>query len=412
MDRLHGAEPVVPAGWTPDPDLPIVGWTDVELSLHDLWDTFVDVQRWPAWNPSIRWAHLSGRTLRVGARLTWLFGPIRPWLPYRLPATARIVEVVPERRVTWEVSLPGFHALHSYLFDDGGHSGSSFGSWEIAEGALYRATRWFWLAHFRYVCRRSLAGAAQLGTRTVRLVEHGPGTAPAGDVPPVVVIPGIDGLPGSVAPIVEALARNRRVLLVDYSAEIEPSLEALGLAIAARLPERCDVVGQSIGTWLAAEVARLRPEAVRRVVLIATFTRTRAIAVRLSAAFTRITPRPVYRRTTPALMRLTCGPVGDGGDHPFLDGVANSEQEGVARRTRWQVGRDASALLRAITQPVAVFLGGSDRFVPNRRREFARIASIFSRPGDRVTVIAGAGHVLLPSAAVAEAIAGIEDFLA
>jgi pimeloyl-ACP methyl ester carboxylesterase len=227
-----------------------------------------------------------------------------------------------------------------------------------------------------------------------------------------VVIPGIDGLPGSVAPIVEALARTRRVLLVDYSSEVEPSLEALGLAIANHLPERCDVVGQSIGTWLAAEVARLRPEAVRRVVLIATFTRTRTVAVRLSAAFTRVTPSAVYRRTTPALMRLTCGPVGDGGNHPFLRGVADSEQEGVARRTRWQVGRDASPLLQAITQPVAVFLGGSDRFVPKRRREFGRIASIFSRPGDRVTVIAGAGHVLLPSAAVAEAVAGIEEFLA
>ena len=67
-----------------------------------------------------------------------------------MPARATIVEVDRNRRVTWEVRAPGLHAFHSYVFAEG-ELGSQFGSWEIAEGWLYRATRRFWLAHFRFV---------------------------------------------------------------------------------------------------------------------------------------------------------------------------------------------------------------------------------------------------------------------
>jgi len=60
------------------------------------------------------------------------------------------------------VSAPGFHALHSYRFAELGPERCRFGSWEVAEGAAFRAIRRFWLAHFRYVCRESLAGAHSL----------------------------------------------------------------------------------------------------------------------------------------------------------------------------------------------------------------------------------------------------------
>ena len=75
------------------------------------------------------------------------------------------MEVVPDDRVTWEVDAPGFHALHSYRFAALGPERSSFGSWEVAEGPTYRALRAFWLAHFRYVCRESLAGRADAAAR-------------------------------------------------------------------------------------------------------------------------------------------------------------------------------------------------------------------------------------------------------
>ncbi|HEX6658555.1 MAG TPA: hypothetical protein VF065_10765, partial [Ilumatobacter sp.] len=350
---------------------------------------------------------VKGGALREGATLAWTFRPIKRWYPYVMPARATIVEVDRNRRVTWEVRAPGLHAFHSYLFSQG-ELGSQFGSWEIAEGWLYRATRPFWLAHFRFVRDASIDGAAALPGRRPRLIASG-ATEPAH--PPVVVIPGIDGQRGSVAPIVDRLGQHRRVLLVDYAAEVEPDLDSLAEAIAELLPEECDVVGQSIGTWLAAEVAQRRPEQVRRVALMSTFTRTRTVSLWLSALVTRLSPRKIYRATTPRMMAIACGPVGDGGKHPFLAGVANSDQKGVARRTKWQIGRDFAARLGGVPQPTLVLLGDADRFVPRRRREFARIRAQFTGGGDRVVMIPDAGHVFLPSAAIDKATTEIEKFL-
>ena len=59
------------------------------------------------------------------------------------------------------------------------------------------------------------------------------------------------------------------------------------------------MVGQSIGTWLAAEVAQRRPERVRRVALMSTFA-VRIAALWLSALMARLSPRKIYRATTPA----------------------------------------------------------------------------------------------------------------
>lgn len=412
MDRddpvQSSTEPAIPPGWPDDEALPVRGWGDVAMPLEQLWDVFCDVEHWPDWNPCILKARVDGDVLRESATLRWTFRSIKPWYPYLMPARATIVEVDPLRRVTWEVRAPGLHAFHSYLFE-AGPSGSRFGSWEIAEGWLYRALRRFWLAHFEFVRDASIAGAVALPGHGPRLIASGDAGSTA---PPVVVIPGIDGQPGSVAPIVERLGRQRRVLLVDYSTETEPDLESLAEAIVRLLPEQCDVLGQSIGSWLAAEVAQRRRKQVRRVVLTATFTRTRPISLRISKLMTRLTPRKLYRATTPRLMAWVCGPVGDGGDHPFLAGVAASDREAVARRTGWQIGRDFSARLHSIPQPTLVLLGGDDRFVPRRRREFARIRSAFTGTGDRVVTIPGAGHVFMPSAAIEQAVTEIEAFLA
>lgn len=90
-------------------------------------------------------------------------------LPYRLPAIARLTEVLPERRVTWKVTLmPGFHARHTYWMEPIDDQRSRFGSWEVAEGPLHRLLRPFWLAHFRFVCRESLAGVERLTRRRTK----------------------------------------------------------------------------------------------------------------------------------------------------------------------------------------------------------------------------------------------------
>ena len=126
---------------------------------------FLDVRRWPEWNCCFWRSRVRGGDVRIGATLVLAFNRIRPWCLYKLPATADIVELERHDRVTWEASAPGFHALHSYRFADLDGQRCRFGSWEVAEGPVYRATRRFWLAHFRYVCRESLTAARALPER-------------------------------------------------------------------------------------------------------------------------------------------------------------------------------------------------------------------------------------------------------
>ena len=143
----------------PAAPLPIEGSVDLDMGVERLWDLFLDVRRWPEWNRCFWRSRVRGGELRIGATLVLAFNPIRPWYLYKLPATAQIVELERHDRVTWEATAPGFHAVHSYRFAGLDGERCRFGSWEVAEGPIYRATQRFWLAHFRYVCRESLAGA-------------------------------------------------------------------------------------------------------------------------------------------------------------------------------------------------------------------------------------------------------------
>lgn len=132
------------------------------MPVDRLWRIFEDVDGWRRWNPCIWRSWVVGERLVLGATLMLVFNPIRAWYLYKLPAPAKIVELEPGERVTWEVDLPGFHALHSYRFASLGSAACRFSSWEVAEGGLYFAMRSFWLAHFRYVCKSSLRGADEL----------------------------------------------------------------------------------------------------------------------------------------------------------------------------------------------------------------------------------------------------------
>jgi len=145
-----------------EPPLPIQGAVEVDMPVERLWEVFTDVKGWSQWNPCFRWSRVLGGELRRGATLVWAFNPIEPRYRYRMPAIAKVVEFEHHDRVTWEASFPGFHALHSYRFEALGSDSCRFGSWEVAEGRAFDATERFWLAHFRYVCRSSLRGAAGL----------------------------------------------------------------------------------------------------------------------------------------------------------------------------------------------------------------------------------------------------------
>jgi pimeloyl-ACP methyl ester carboxylesterase len=331
---------------TDDPALPIEGWTEVALPVERLWHAFADAESWPAWNPCFARVWVAGGRLREGSRFVWIFNPIRGHYPYRLPAMAQIVEWSPCERVTWEVTAPGFHALHTYTFAALGPDRSRFGSWEVAEGPSYRLLRRFWLAHFRYVCRTSLRAGAALAERGVGVRMRAFGEA--GGHPPVVAIPGIDGNAASIEPLVARLAAERRVLVADYAAEHNPSLEELAAEIAAAVSAEhggeVDLLGQSLGALLAGEIVASGTLPVRRIALLGTGGRVRARALRALGGLSVVVPYALQRRAAPVLR--------------------GSDPSRIRRRLQWQAGRDVASVLRRVDRPLLVVLGAHDRFGP------------------------------------------------
>jgi hypothetical protein len=146
----------------PSIGLPVEGSTTLEVPVERMWAAQLDVPGWHEWNTCFAWSRMVGGRVELGKTLLFVFNPIQRRFPYRLPAVAKIVELEPYERLTWEVRLPGFHALHSYRFERLDDRTCRYGSWEVAEGALYRVARGFWLAHFNYVCESSLRGARGL----------------------------------------------------------------------------------------------------------------------------------------------------------------------------------------------------------------------------------------------------------
>lgn len=141
--------------------VPVEGSVDIDVPADVLWELFARPNLWQRWNPCFLWAH--NRSLVNGQRLVWCFKPIKRSYPYVMPAVANIIEVVPGRKVTWEVdALPGFYAHHTYSVEPLPGGRSRFRSWEKANGAGFVRTRRFWLAHFTFVKDSSLEGARKL----------------------------------------------------------------------------------------------------------------------------------------------------------------------------------------------------------------------------------------------------------
>jgi pimeloyl-ACP methyl ester carboxylesterase len=232
--------------------------------------------------------------------------------------------------------------------------------------------------------------------------------------PSLVVVPGIDGSIGSVEPLVERLARTREIFLVDYTQESEPTLEALSTAVAALLRDRMsasfDLMGQSIGTIIAAQAAAQNLP-IRRVVLISTFLRLNDFKLRLSNMLTSSGPRWLYRLLSRPILEWSCGPVGDGHDHPFFAWSADSDPERIVKRTGWEIGRDFRTDIAHVPQPMLVLMGEKDRFVPNASGEIEALKKLLAGRDADVIAVPGAGHVLLPTPAIDFAVSRIAEFL-
>lgn len=140
---------------------PVAGSVDVAIPADVLWSAFSRPRGWPLWNRCFTWVR--NPSLELDRHLVWAFEPIRQAYLYRMPAIARIVELEPGRRVTWEVTaFPGMYARHSYELEPLADDRTRFGSWEQAMGPGLRALRRPWTAHFAFVRDESLVGARRL----------------------------------------------------------------------------------------------------------------------------------------------------------------------------------------------------------------------------------------------------------
>lgn len=237
----------------------------------------------------------------------------------------------------------------------------------------------------------------------------------ASNVPPLVVIPGIDGSIGSVQAIVEILSRTRRVVLVDYTQEAEPTLDRLCGAIAGvlrgQLSEPFDLLGQSIGSIMAAKLA-VQDLPVRRVVLISTFLRLNDLKLRFSNLLAGLSPRWLYRLLSRPVLIWQCGPVGDGNARPFLVRSAESNPSLIVKRTQWEIGTDFHDDIAGVAQPLLMLMGERDRFVPNARLEIEELRQLVTGRDARVVGVPASGHVVFPTVAIEFVVSQIEAFLA
>jgi pimeloyl-ACP methyl ester carboxylesterase len=233
--------------------------------------------------------------------------------------------------------------------------------------------------------------------------------------PPLFVCPGIDGSIGSVHPIVDKLAENRQVFLVDYSEENHDSLEELSARIAGLIKKKdlgkIDILGQSIGTIIAAQVAALHGLEIGKVVLSCTFTKLNWTKLKVTNFILGLTPKWMYKLSSPAIMAMVCGPVRDGKSHPFFEASKNSDKANIIKRTSWQINRDFAEDLVKINNDCLILMGEKDRFVTNAKNEIDRLNKIFTDTPTKIVPIPDAGHVLLHSPAIALAVDQIEKFL-
>ncbi|GBD23965.1 Putative non-heme bromoperoxidase BpoC [bacterium HR29] len=242
---------------------------------------------------------------------------------------------------------------------------------------------------------------------------------------PVLFLPGLGGDGRWWRPVTDRFARPFRCLLVDprdagrsgraskpytvadMAIDIACLADALGL-------ELFDVVGFSMGGAIAQELAITRPERVRRLVLIATYTSgdprgselfrgLAALRRRLPAAeycrilFPWVYTHGEYRRPgfiEEAIARAAADPLWQ-------------EPEAYERQVEAAIAYCSEGRLGAVRAPALLIFGDEDLMTPLR---FAR-RLLAELPDARLAVLAGAGHGLLATRPT-EVAALIEGFLA
>ena len=216
---------------------------------------------------------------------------------------------------------------------------------------------------------------------------------------PVTFLPGIGGLP-RWSGFLEVLAQGRRVVapslpgfpgagaLPELDDQLDWLLATHDLLHAAGVTGG-DLVAVSVGAALAADVAAVWPEAVRRLVLVSPL-----------GLFDAADPSAdIFAQPADGLSALLCSDPARFDAHVALpDGADRVEwtvqqvrAQEAAARLLWPVGDTRLARrLHRVTQPVLLVFGEQDRVLPaSYRQRFQE-----SLPRARLEVVPGAGHLV------------------
>ncbi len=226
-----------------------------------------------------------------------------------------------------------------------------------------------------------------------------PGISTAGEGPPLVLVPGMDGTGRLFYRQVPLLARSYRAAtyrLRDEAASMDVLVADLADVIAsvAGRAQPAIVVGESFGGAVALSLAVARPDLVAALVVINSFPRFLP-QLRLHLAI--LTLRALPWQTMPMVRRLTAFRMHSKYTHRaelrrFMELTAATTRHGYRNRLRILTQYDVRQRLDQIRAPTLFLASERDHLVPSV--EQARFMAARIR-GSSLRVLTGHGHICL-----------------
>jgi pimeloyl-ACP methyl ester carboxylesterase len=231
----------------------------------------------------------------------------------------------------------------------------------------------------------------------------------------LIVFPGALGAVDAAGAVLAALAESRRVVALAYPA-VE-TMDALCDGTAALMDalgvDRADVLGSSLGGWVAQCLVRRHPARVRHLVLSHSFVLRPEAAwrVRMSIRLGSVFPRRLFRAALRARLRSVLAPLRRAGRTDEAERLVRAAVDGgaltpevVTRYNRWML-QSLTDSPGSVGQTGRVLIVESDDDPVIRPRERAALRASF--PGAAVRTFTGAGHAtsLVYPRELAEAIA-------
>ncbi|MBD3183716.1 polyketide cyclase [Candidatus Poribacteria bacterium] len=95
---------------TIDENAPAISKGEIQInsSPEIIWDIISDIEKWPQWNPDIKWASLDGK-LTAETTFQWKSGPGK--------ITSKIQTVEPPNQIAWTGKTMGISAVHVWKIE-------------------------------------------------------------------------------------------------------------------------------------------------------------------------------------------------------------------------------------------------------------------------------------------------------